>query len=206
MTTVRTPKYIEHLKQDERLHAVIDSIGVLKLSKREHASHQLMRSIMSQQLSVKVASVIYGRFLELYKNKIPTHKQVVATPFDELRAIGLSNAKTTYIQNVAQYALDNDMSDERLRKMTNEEVIEFLLPIKGVGKWTVEMLLMFTLGRKDVFAVDDLGIQQAMMGLYRFRTKDKKKLKEQMIKKAELWSPYRTYACMYLWRYKDGQF
>lgn len=88
--------------------------------------------------------------------------------------------------------------------MSNEEIIELLTQIKGVGKWTVEMLLMFTLGREDVFAVDDLGIQQAMIKLYKLDTSDKKKIKEQMLQLSEKWSPYRTYACLYLWEWKDN--
>ncbi len=87
--------------------------------------------------------------------------------------------------------------------MSNEEVIAFLTPIKGVGRWTVEMLLMFTLGREDVFAVDDLGIQQAMAKIYKLDMADKKGLREKMLKISAKWTPYRTYACFYLWKYKD---
>jgi DNA-3-methyladenine glycosylase II len=88
--------------------------------------------------------------------------------------------------------------------MSNDEVIEYLTRIKGVGRWTVEMLLMFTLGREDVFAVDDLGIQQSMIKLYRIKAEDKKLLREAMLKISGRWSPYRTYACFYLWRWKDN--
>jgi len=87
--------------------------------------------------------------------------------------------------------------------MTNEEVIEYLTKIKGVGRWTVEMLLMFTLGREDVFAVDDLGIQQAMIAIYKLDKTDKKKLRADMLKISEKWSPYRSFACLYLWQHKD---
>ena len=87
--------------------------------------------------------------------------------------------------------------------MSNEEIIELLTQIKGVGKWTVEMLLMFTLGREDVFAVDDLGIQQAMIRLYKLDPTDKKALKEKMLQLSAKWSPYRTYACLHLWQWKD---
>jgi DNA-3-methyladenine glycosylase II len=87
--------------------------------------------------------------------------------------------------------------------MSNEDIIDLLTKIKGVGKWTVEMILMFTLGREDVFAVDDLGIQQSMVKLYNLDTSDKKALKEKMLKISLKWSPYRTYACRYLWRWKD---
>lgn len=158
---------------------------------------------MSQQLSTKVAKVIYRRFLTLYKGKEPTPQQVLNTPFDLLRSIGLSNAKVSYVKNVAEFCIENKISDKKLLSMSNQEIIEKLVAIKGVGQWTVEMLLMFTLGREDVFAVDDLGIQQAMVKLYNLDTSNKKQLKEKMQKIAFKWSPYRTYACMHLWRWKD---
>ena len=96
------------------------------------------------------------------------------------------------------------MTYSKLRKMSNEEVIGYLIVIKGVGRWTIEMLLMFALGREDVFAVDDLGIQNAMIALYKLDHSDKKKLKESMLKVSGKWSPYRTYACLHLWRWKDN--
>ena len=159
---------------------------------------------MSQQLSTKVAQVIYRRFLELYGGDEPTPQQIVKTPFDKLRGIGLSNAKVSYVQNVAQYAIEQGMDDKKLFKMSNEEVLDFLIPIKGVGKWTVEMLLMFALGREDVFPIDDLGIQTAMSKIYKLDMADKKVMKEKMLRISAKWSPYRTYACMLLWRNKDG--
>jgi len=91
----------------------------------------------------------------------------------------------------------------KLNKMNNEEVITYLTPIKGVGRWTVEMLLMFALGREDVFAADDLGIQNAMIGLYNLDRADKKKFRQQLLRISEKWSPYRTYACLHLWQSKD---
>lgn len=90
-----------------------------------------------------------------------------------------------------------------LAKMNDEEIIAYLTRIKGVGRWTVEMLLMFTLGRQDVFAVDDLGIQQAMIRIYKLDRSDKKKLREEMLRISASWSPYRTYACLHLWQHKD---
>ena len=158
---------------------------------------------MSQQLSTRVAEVIFKRFLELYGAKEPTPQQIIDTPFDKLRAIGLSNAKVNYVQNVAKYLLEHNADDKKLIKMSDEEVVAFLTPIKGVGKWTVEMLLMFTLGREDDFSVDDLGIQQAMAKVYKLDLTDKKSLREKMLKISAKWSPYRTYACFYLWKYKE---
>ncbi len=105
---------------------------------------------MSQQLSTKVAKVIYKRFLEIYDGNEPQPQQVLDTSFETLRAIGLSNAKVNYVQNVARFCIDHNISDTRLIAMSNEEIIELLTQIKGIGKWTVEMLLMFTLGREDV--------------------------------------------------------
>ena len=129
---------------------------------------------------------------------------MVAMPFEKLRGIGLSNAKVSYVKNVAQFEIAKGMDAKKLSQMTNEEVIAYLIEIKGVGRWTVEMLLMFALGREDVFAVDDLGIQNAMIKLYKLSNSDKKKLKEQMLRRSQPWSPYRTYACVHLWRWKDN--
>jgi DNA-3-methyladenine glycosylase II len=197
--------YAEHLSKDKKLKPLVDANPSLKLKKHKNICLHLCASIMSQQLSTKVAAVIYRRFLELYGSQEPTPEQIVKTPFDKLRGIGLSNAKVSYVQHVAQYAIDNGMEDKKLYKMSNEEVLDFLIPIKGVGKWTVEMQQMFALGREDVFAVDDLGIQIAMSKIYKIDMADKKAMKEKMLKLSAKWSPYRTYACMLLWRYKDGE-
>lgn len=197
--------YQEHLSKDKKLLLLLQKQAVKKVAKKKNVCLHLMATIMSQQLSVKVAKVIYTRFLALYNGTEPTPQQVVDTPFEQLRGIGLSNAKVSYIQNIARYALEHGMDDKKLYKMSNEEVMDFLLRIKGVGKWTVEMQLMFALGREDVFAVDDLGIQQAMTALYKIDSSDKKKMREQMLKISARWSPYRTYACLYLWSYKDGE-
>jgi DNA-3-methyladenine glycosylase II len=108
-----------------------------------------------------------------------------------------------YVQNVAQFFMDNKITDKQLYKMQPEEVIELLTQIKGVGRWTVEMLLMFSLGHEDVFAVDDLGIQQAMIRLFKMKYTTKKELHTKMIAKSKAWSPYKTYACLHLWKWKD---
>ncbi len=121
-----------------------------------------------------------------------------------MRGIGLSNAKTQYILNVAQFAIDHKLDDKRLKKMSDEEVIALLTQIKGVGKWTVEMLLMFTLGREDIFSIDDYGIQTAVKKLYALDDCNKKEFREKLLKISGKWKPYRTYACMHLWRWKDA--
>lgn len=194
--------YFQHLQKDKKLAKLLTG-PLPELQMRPNVPLRLMASIMSQQLSTKVAKVIYKRFLEIYRVE-PTPKQVLDTPFETLRAIGLSNAKVNYVQNVAQFCIGHEITDEKLAVLSNDEIIELLTQIKGVGRWTVEMLLMFTLGREDVFAVDDLGIQQAMIKAYKLPTDDKKLLKEKMQKISVKWKPYRTYACMHLWNWKDN--
>ena len=193
-----------HLSKDKKIKKLIEHNGIFTLTKQKNVCIYLCASIMSQQLSTKVAKVIHQRFINLYEDKDPTPEQIIATAPETLRAIGLSNAKTSYVQNVARFALEQGMDHRKLHKMDNEEVIEYLTQIKGVGRWTAEMLLMFALSREDVFAIDDLGIQNAMIGLYKLDRADKKQFKEEMLRISKKWSPYRTYACMYLWRWKDN--
>ena len=195
--------YATHLKKDKKLAKIIgQEMHELKL--HQNIALRLMASIMSQQLSTKVAKVIFHRFLDLFKGKEPKPQQVLDMPFERLRAVGLSNAKVNYVKNVALFCIENKITDKKLLTMQDEEIVELLTQIKGVGKWTVEMLLIFSLGREDVFAVDDLGIQQAMTKIYKLPVNDKKKLKEQMLKLSSKWSPYRTYACLHLWGWKDN--
>lgn len=196
--------YIPHLSRDKKLKKLLEAGQPHKLVKRKNICTYLCASIMSQQLSTKVADVIYKRFISLYGGKEPTAQQILDTPSETLRGIGLSNAKVSYVKNVAQFETESGMAAKKLNKMTDEEVIEYLIVIKGVGRWTIEMLLMFALGREDVFAVDDLGIQNAMIRLYKLDNSDKKKLKEDMLRLSSKWSPYRTYACVHLWRWKDN--
>jgi DNA-3-methyladenine glycosylase II len=196
--------YFNHLSKDKKLKPLIKEHGAKKLKRHTDICLRLCASIMSQQLSVKVAEVIYKRFLNLFTDGQPTPEKILALKPETLRSIGLSNAKVAYVQNVARFAIEKGMDRKTLSKMSNEEVIEYLIEIKGVGRWTVEMLLMFTLGREDVFAVDDNGIQNAMHKLYSIDKKDKKKFKEKMLKLSEKWSPYRTYACLHLWAWKDN--
>lgn len=195
--------YIKHLSRDEKLKKLISDHGTFKLEKRKNLCLYLCYSIMSQQLSTKVASVIKKRFLDLYGGE-PTPQQIIDTPFEKLRGIGMSNAKTNYIKNVARFEIEKGMDHKKLSKMSNEEVIEYLTQIKGVGRWTTEMLLMFALCREDLFAIDDLGLCQAVIGLYDLKHRKKKIMRDKILKISGQWAPYRTYACMYLWRWKDN--
>jgi DNA-3-methyladenine glycosylase II len=197
-------QYIAQLSKDKKLKKLIDTQEPQKLSSHHNICLRLCASIMSQQLSTKVAQVIYKRFLELYGGEEPSPQQIVDTPLETLRGIGLSNAKAAYVQNVARFALEHNLNDKELEKMENEEIINLLTQIKGVGKWTVEMLLMFTLGREDVFSIDDYGIQMAMKKVYKLDDSNKKEFRQQLLKISGKWAPYRTYACLHLWLWKDN--
>ncbi len=194
--------YRTHLRKDKKL---AKTIGKEKMELTLHANIPLrmMASIMSQQLSTAVAKVIFKRFLELYSGKEPKPKQVLDTPDTQLRSIGLSNAKVGYVKNVAAFCLEHKITDKKLQALTNEEIIDLLVQIKGIGQWSVEMLLMFSLGREDVFALDDLGIQQAMTKIYKLDPASKKEMKAKMLQISAKWQPYRTFACMHLWQWKD---
>lgn len=174
--------YTDHLNKDRKLKKLISQQQIFQLKQKKNICIYLCASIISQQLSTKVAAVIYKRFLDLYESKEPRPQEILNTPLTTLRSIGLSNAKANYIHNVARFAQDKGMDVRKLNRMTNDTLMEYLTEIKGVGKWTTEMLLMFALGREDVFAVDDLGIQNAMIGLYKLDKENKKELKLEMLR------------------------
>lgn len=165
--------------------------------------YDLLSSIVSQQLSVKAASTIFNRFLTLFPDNYPHPELLSQLDTPTLRSVGLSNQKAAYIQNVALFAKQYDLENHAWDRMSDEAVIEFLTQIKGVGTWTVQMLLMFSLGRPDVLPIDDLGIQQGMAKLYAIESNGKE-LKKQMTLLAESWRPWRTVACRYIWRWKDS--
>ena len=196
-------EYFAHLLKDKRLKPILKSpFAPLEIQRK--APLRLIESIMGQQLSIRVAQVLKARFYQLCGRREPSLKKIISLEVDTLRSIGLSHAKASYIHNVARYCLKNKITDQKLQEMRSEDIITLLTDIKGVGRWTVEMLLMFSLGREDIMPLDDLGIQQAMATLYHLDTKDKKSLKDNMIIISESWRPYRSYACLHLWDHKDN--
>jgi DNA-3-methyladenine glycosylase II len=196
--------HIIHLSKDKKLANILAQQPEYVLKRRKNVYLHLCHSIMSQQLSTKVADVFQQRFMNLFDTASPSAADILALPFETLRGIGLSNAKANYVQNICRFFMEQNIVDAQLYKMNEEELIALLTQIKGVGRWTVEMVLMFTLGREDIFAVDDLGIQQAICKLYKVDATDKKAMKEKMLRISKKWSPYRTYACRYLWGWKDN--
>ena len=164
----------------------------------------LLEAITSQQLSGKAATAIFERFLNLFPGRQPTPRRVLALKPEKLRTAGLSRQKAGYLRNVAAFALRHDLSRAALRHLGDNEIIALLTQIKGVGRWTAEMLLMFPLDRPDIFPVDDLGIQLAMKKLYSLRG-DGRRLHKRMIVIADNWRPHRSLACKYLWRWRSTQ-
>ncbi|MEY4595312.1 MAG: hypothetical protein RIQ47_1722 [Bacteroidota bacterium] len=196
-------EYINHLSLDPQLRKIIRKTGPLPITRRKNVCLFLCRSIIAQQLSTKVAAIIESRLLELLPGINSTPDDLLKIPIAKLRAIGLSETKSNYVHNVARYFSELSITDRTFSGMDNESIISLLTEIKGVGRWTAEMTLLFSLGRKDVFSPDDYGIQQSMIALYGLETTAKKNLREQMEKISLAWSPFRSYACLYLWKARD---
>jgi DNA-3-methyladenine glycosylase II len=162
----------------------------------------LLNSIVSQQLSTKVVKIIWNRFTDLFVDSYPSADKLLAMEHDLLRGTGLSNNKVRYVKNVAEFSLENDLSFEYLLSKNNEEIISYLTQIKGVGKWTVQMILMFPMDRPNVFPIDDLGIQNGMKELYKLDL-EKRELKLKLNEIANTWHPYKTLASKYIWKIVD---
>jgi DNA-3-methyladenine glycosylase II len=197
------PEILEHLSREPELVPLIAKITLPVVETHNDIYHDLLESIVSQQLSVKAADTIFKRFLALFPEQKPVPELVIAIEQDKLRACGLSNQKASYIKNVAAYWVDNQSHTQDWLQMPDEAIIAQLTQIKGVGKWTVQMILMFRLGRLDVFPIDDLGVRQGMVKLYGL-AETGKDLPKRLTEIAENWRPYRSVACRYIWRWKDS--
>jgi DNA-3-methyladenine glycosylase II len=161
----------------------------------------LLESIVSQQISVKAADSIFRKFRLLFPDEYPAPALLIALSDSELRSAGLSGQKAGYLRSVAEFAQTNRMDLAYFDALTDNDVIAYLTPIRGVGRWTVEMLLMFVLDRPDVLPVDDLVIRQKMVRAYAL-TETGRALVRRLHDVAEPWQPHRTLACRYLWRWK----
>ena len=194
---------LKHLEKDKILTNAISKLDVMVRPELELDIYFfLLNAIVSQQLSTKVVKIIWNRFTDLFVDGYPKAQILLGTEHEILRRIGLSNNKVRYIKNVAEFSLENDISFEYLQGKSNEEIIEYLTRIKGVGKWTVQMILMFPLDRQNVFPIDDLGIQNGMKKLYELDM-EKKELKLRLNEIADTWHPYKTLASKYIWKIVD---
>jgi len=189
---------------DQRMGKLIEKFGPPNFNLMNNYYESLVRSIVYQQLSGKAASIIYERFLDLFVFDIyPKPKDVLEVSIETLRSSGLSYQKVNYIRDLSEKWQDGTMNLTDIDSMTDEEISSELIKVKGIGQWTADMFLMFTLGRPDVFPFGDLGIQKGVMILTNMNRLPTQK---EMERKTKKWQPYRTVAAWYLWKLVDGPF
>jgi DNA-3-methyladenine glycosylase II len=188
------------LKKDPVLAGVIEAIGPLPDFERGDPWWELVDSIVSQQLSFKASATILGRVEALFEHR-PTPSDLVEVDPEKLRGAGLSWAKVRYVQDLGQKVLDEELKLDELQHLSDEEIITELTTVKGIGRWTAEMFLIFHLGREDVLPVDDLGLQEAVKRSYNH---GKRLDKVALTELAEPWRPYRSIATRYLWKSLDN--
>ena len=198
MNTQAASEFLSRLDVDWR--ALVKSVGTCHLGpKRGYEPYEaLIKAVAYQQLHAKAAEAILGRMLGLYAGQFPKPEQLIATEFDQLRACGFSASKIATIQSIAQGKLSGVVPMRiEADNMTDEELIARLITLKGIGRWTVEMLLIFTLGRMDVLPVDDFAVKE---GYKRLKSLEKAPSPKQLALIGQAWSPYRSVAAWYLWR------
>lgn len=190
---------VKYLSQsDLRLGEVIGTVGKYSIKLRKDPFQSLVESIIYQQLAGSAASTIYGRFIKYYNNSPPLPEQILSTPDAVLKSsIGLSNKKIEYIKDLSARITDRKLDLVKLCEMTDEEIIAQLIQVKGIGRWTAEMFLIFCLGRLDVLPVTDLGIRKAMQKIYALPALPKP---SEMLAISQPWRPYRSVATWYLWK------
>ena len=193
---------IAHLRRvDPVLASVIDRVGPCRLEIRREGTHfdALVRSIVYQQLSGKAAGTIHARVRGLYGDRSPTPAELLATPDEKLRAAGLSRQKLSYLKDLAEKVESGDvpLAADVIDHLDNEEIIDRLVKVKGIGRWTVHMFLIFRLGRPDVLPELDLGIQNAIRRAYRLRKQPGPK---DVLRIGQKWLPHASVASWYLWR------
>ena len=191
------------LNKDSKMRELIKEYGFPEFEQKNDYFQSLMRSIVFQQLSGKVANIIYQRLINLLPNNKIIPKAVLKLSKEDMRQVGLSLQKINYIKNLADYFNTNMFDSNKVEKMSNEEISKELIQIKGVGQWTVDMFLMFTLNRLDVMPYSDLGIQKGMKILFNL---NELPTKDEMKTLSNQWSPYRTIACWYIWKIVDDGF
>ncbi|WP_210488650.1 DNA-3-methyladenine glycosylase family protein [Rufibacter aurantiacus] len=187
-------------QQDELLYRLVLQTPEIVVSGEPRPIYDaLFSSVISQQLSVKAAATIKARFLALFPKNYPDPALVLSLPVEQMRAVGLSRQKIGYLQNIAEHKAAGKLEDDQLAHLPDEELITQLVHIKGIGRWTAEMILMFALHRPDVMPVDDLGIYNAMKRLYGLEPPHKQ-ARARMLELSLSWRPHRTLACRYLWQ------
>jgi DNA-3-methyladenine glycosylase II len=184
-------------KYDEKMHNLALKFKNISLKSNNNYFLNLAESIVNQQLSEKAGATIWKRFLDLFSADLITPEMVKNKSLKILRNVGMSYSKAQYIHNIADEFINENIDSNLIPKYTNEEIINNLIKIKGIGRWTAEMFLIFSLGREDVFSIGDTGLLRAIQKLYG----EKRKLTtKQIVKISSAWIPYRSYACLLLWK------
>ena len=194
---------IDHLREcDPKLASVIDRVGACELAPRAEGSHfdALVRAIVYQQLSVKAAATIHGRVEGLYGGRAPVPAEILATGDEQLRAAGLSRQKISYIKDLAAKVASGELATESLDAMPDDEIVASLVRVKGIGRWSAQMFLMFRLGRPNVLPDLDLGVQKGIQHAYRLA---KLPSPGDVLRIGERWAPYASVASWYMWRLLD---
>ena len=196
---------LEYLKKTEpRFGTLFDKFGEPDFEPQDNYFKALVRSIIYQQLSGKSAFAIYSRYLQLFNStEFPSPHQVLAIPDSHYKSIGLSRQKTCYIKEISQAFSNKEIVPENIPKLKDDEVRKQFIKIKGIGPWTIDIFLMFTLNRPDILPVNDLGIQKGFKLFFRLNELPDEKF---MVEKAKNWRPFRTIACWYLWKLVDDNF
>jgi DNA-3-methyladenine glycosylase II len=184
-------------KVDSNLEKIIKIVGKYSINIRNDPFQSLVESIIYQQLAGRAANAIYNRFINYYNNKQITPARILNSPNDNLKKVGLSNRKIDYLKNLASHVYDGRINLEELPKMNDEEIINKLVNVKGIGRWTSEMFLIFSLGRQDILPVTDLGVRKAIQKVYSLSELPKPNT---MMEIANPWRPYRSIATWYLWK------
>ena len=192
---------ITHLNKDLKLKKIIAKHNKPYFKKHNDYYDSLSKSIIYQQLSGRVANVIYNRYLDIFDDRKPDPDIIIKISEKELKNIGLSKQKTSYIKDLSRYFLEKgNYTDFKL--LDNNEINHELITIKGIGQWTIDMFLMFTMLRLNILPVGDLGIKKGFKNLFNLKELPND---DYMLKKSKPWEPYRTIACCYLWKLVDDE-
>jgi len=191
-------------KADSVLGSLIEKLGIVDYRSEKDIFESLVFSIIGQQLSGKAAETIYNRFQNLFLNQKFTPDQILKLDPAQIRAVGTSWAKVASLQDLSQKVLDGTVDLIALPGLSDQEIIDHLVQVKGIGPWSAQMRLMFSFHRPDIFPLDDVGIQNALVKHYGLNRKHKN-MKQKMLKIARNWRPYRTVACWYLWASLDNR-
>lgn len=198
---LNTKEARRHLTKDPKMRPLIQALQPLELPPSGNVFNELVKAIVYQQISYKAADSIYGRFVGLMGSEEYSPTALDNIKFEQLRSVGFSGQKANYAKNIADYFEEKKLFDRDWNDDCDDMILNLLTEIKGVGKWTVEMILMFQLNRPDIFPVGDLAIRQSMASIYKLE-EQKKALISKLNEIAESWRPHRTLASLYLWSWK----